>query len=225
MALIICALSAPAQPREFDVLNAIRDLRAQPGAPAKLALARAYYLARQYRLFERTLLELIAADPAAPEPHFLLGRYQDSVLNDFRAAAQSFRAVLAAQPHRAEARYYLGNALEALGQTAEARAEYERSAAFPLSRNGLARLDLAAEKPAEALARNPPDPKLRARILLRLDRPAEAIPALTEAAAQDSTDASVHYQLYRAHTSLGHRAQAAQALETFKRLSAIYGSN
>lgn len=224
-AVMLLIIGTPSlTPQSFDPYEAILRLRAQPGVPAQVALAQAYYLVRQYRLFEKTLAQVIAADPSNPAAHFLLGRYQDSVLNDFPSAETSFRKVLAADPNRREAHYYLGNALEAQGRMDEARTHYLKSQPLPLASNGLARLALAANDPKAALAADPPDPKLRGRILLRLRRFPEAITALRAAAAADSTDASVHYQLYRAHTQLNQQAEAAAALAVFQRLSAIYGS-
>lgn len=224
-AVMLLIIGAPSLfPQSFDPYDAILRLRVQSGVPAQIALAQAYYLVRQYRLFERTLTQVVAAEPSNPTPHFLLGRYQDAVLNDFPAAEASFRKVLARDANHREAHYYLGNALEAQGRADEARDHYLKSQPLPLARNGLARLALAANDPTAALAADPPDPKLRGRILLRLRRFPEAITTLRAAAAADSTDASVHYQLYRAHTQLNQKAEAATALAAFQRLSALYGS-
>lgn len=211
--------------RPADVIPKLR--RAAPGdRNASLALGVAYYMARQYRLFERQMRHLIATAPADPAPYYYLGRYQDADLGDFAAAAASFREVLTRRPAHAKASYYLGHALESQGQTAEARRCFERARqsdpALVLPRDGLARLELAAGDAEAALAHNPGDAALRGRILVRLERWREAEAALREAAQADTTDAAVWFLLHRACQRLGESEKARAALEQYRILSSTY---
>jgi Flp pilus assembly protein TadD len=193
---------------------------------AALALGVAYYMARQYRLFERQMRDLIAKAPDDPAPYYYLGRYQDADLGDFAAAAVSFREVLARRPHHAKARYYLGHALEAQGQAAEARRCFEQARqsdpGLAVARDGLARLELAAGDAEAALAHDPADAGLRGRILVRLERWTEAERALREAAEADTTDASVWFLLQRTYQRLGEADKARAALEHYRILSRTY---
>lgn len=195
-------------------------------ANAALALGVAYYMVRQYRLFEHQMRALIAADPANPAPYYYLGRYQDSDVTDFAAAAASFQEVLKRRPNHAKSHYYLGHALEAQGLMAEARSHFGRARAIDpglaLARDGLARLELAANNSAAALAHNPADLKLRGRILLRLERWAEAAKCLCEAVEADTTDSTLWVLLHRAYRELGEEDKAAEALVRSRLLANTY---
>ncbi|MCC6588336.1 MAG: tetratricopeptide repeat protein [Bryobacterales bacterium] len=231
MVLIIFALAGYAQ--DFDAvlrdkppLEAIPMLRQAKGPQATLALGVAYYMARQYRLFEMTMREAIAAEPQNPAPYYYLGRYQDANLSDFAAAERSFREVLKRNPKHAKAHYYLGHALEAQGHNAEAEAEFRETlkldASLAMARDGLARLRLAAGDAQAALAENPSGAKLRGQILIRLNRWAGAAAELKRAADADTTDASLWYLLSRCHTQLDRPEDAALALERYRLLSKTY---
>ena len=210
--------------RTERAIDLIPKLRAAPpdDRQAALALGVSYYIVRQHRLFERQMRALIAALPEDPAPYYYLGRYQDADLGDFQAAARSFREVLQRRPGHAKALYYLGHALEAQGQTAEARRCYLRAGDLALARDGLARLSLAEGDAALALAHQPEDLKLRGRILMRLERWDEAARALRQAADADTTDSAVWFLLHRAYRRLGHGSDAVEALERYRLLSRTY---
>ena len=154
-----------------DPTTAIRALR-HAGQPKALGVA--YYLERQYLLFRDQMAEAIRRDPADFGPYYYLGRHYDSDVDDAEQASRWFREALQRNPNYARARSHLGNCLERLGRTEEAKAAYEASASLPLSQLGLGRLMLAAGDSAaalsfveKALAVDPRDPaalKLAARI-------------------------------------------------------------
>lgn len=231
MVLIIFALAGHAQDfdallRDKSPLEAIPVLRQSKAPQATLALGVAYFMARQYRLFEKMMREVIAAEPRNPAPHYYLGRYQDANLNDFTAAERSFREVLKRNPKHAKAHYYLGHALEAQGLAQQAEAEFRESLkldpGLAMARDGLARLRLASGDAKAALAENPADAKLRGQILVRLNRWSEAAVELKKAADADTTDASLWYLLNRCYTQLGRPNDAAHSLQQYRLLSQTY---
>ncbi len=211
--------------RPLDLIPKLRSA-ARSDRKAALALGVAYYMARQYRLFERQMRDLITSNPDDAAPYYYLGRYQDADLRDFSAAAASFREVLQRSPQHAKAHYYLGHALEALGQAAEARRCFERARKadpnLALARDGLARLELAAGDAAAALVHQPENPALRGRILVRLRRWKEAEASLRQAADADTTDASIWFLLHRTYQALGHQQAAREAVERYRILSRTY---
>jgi len=213
-----------------DPAFAIRTLR-HAGQPKALGVA--YFLERQYLLFRDQMAEAIRKDSTDFGPYYYLGRHYDSDVDDAEQASRWYREALQRNPNYARARSHLGNCLERLGRTEDAKAAYEASAGLPLSQLGLGRLMLAAGESAaalsfveKALAVDPRDPsalKLSARIYAALNCPGDAARALERAAAAAPRDASTQYQLYRAWQLLGNATKASAALREFERLRAVYG--
>jgi tetratricopeptide (TPR) repeat protein len=231
--------------RTGDTNRAIRLLRAAERGEATAAvekvLAVAYYQARQHRLFEMKMTEASRKDPKDFAPYYYLGRYYDADLNDFEKSGGCFTKAIQANPDHFPSYYYLGYSFEAQQQEARAEEYYQRALAiskraaarFHLPLMGLARLRLAAGKNEEALTfarqavkmggQEAAAHKLCGKVLLAMERPAEAIKDWEAAAALDSSDAAVYYQISQAFLRLGDEQKADTALKQYKRIVAAYG--
>ena len=231
--------------RTGDTNRAIRLLRSAERGEATSAvmkvLAVAYYQARQHKLFEMKMNEASRKDPKDFAPYYYLGRYYDSDLNDFEKAAGCFTKAIQINPDHFPSYYYLGYSFEAQRQEARAEEHYQRAIAiskraaarFHLPLMGLARLRLAAGNNEEALTfarqavklgdRDAAAHKLCGKVLMAMERTAEAVKEWEAAAALDSSDAAVHYQLSQAFLRLGDEQKADTALKQYKRIVAAFG--
>ena len=226
-------------------LDAIRYLRRAESIQANglvlKALGIAYYLARQYRLFQQKMTQASEKDPRDFAPLFFLGRYQDEH-SQFHKSQELFSKALELNPEHYPSHYYLGYAYEAQHETT--LAERHHSAAldgakragksFHLPYLGLARLRAAANEHAvalpyaqQAVAIKPNDAeahKILASVLVALDRTAEAIPEWEAATKLDRSDGQIQYQLSQAYRKLGDEKKADEALAQFKRIMSAYGN-
>lgn len=117
-------------------------------------------------------------------------------LDDLRAAEQSFRKALTLQPETFHAHVGLAQTLDLLGQQEEALRE----------------LDLAAKAVAAAKEKIPQLPLIRACMLLRANKPADALALLQSDQIDDETKKGVQILVLRAHALAGDAARvAAQA--------------
>jgi tetratricopeptide (TPR) repeat protein len=233
--------------REAKNYEAIRELRQaetlDPNPAVLKLLAVCYYAAHQHRLF---LLKIRAAqqkDPADFASYYYLGRYYDSELSDPVRAAEYFRLALARQPDHVRSHYYLGHCYESEKKPDQAEAEYRQAAELAkrqrtgdgLPCQGLARLRLSANQPAEALpfakraveleSRDSAGHRLLARIYSDLGLQPEAAVEWKIASELDPTDASALYRLYRCYESLGEPEKGRAALAQYRRVAALYGTN
>ncbi|HWB99934.1 MAG TPA: tetratricopeptide repeat protein [Bryobacteraceae bacterium] len=222
----------------YDAIRALRRAEALTPTPAvRKVLAVAYYGAHQQRLFARVMRQVLAERPQDFAPYYYLGRYYESDLTDFAQAAALFRQAIERNPTHWRSHYYLGHCLEVQQKWAEAEAEYQqaRSLGDGLAEQGLARLRLAADRPAEALplARKAADlaprdaatHKLLARVYSEIGREKEAAAEWKLATTLDPADVSSLYRLYRAYQSAGDVAQAQAALKQYQKIVARYGTN
>jgi tetratricopeptide (TPR) repeat protein len=233
------------QGQYYDAIRALRRAEAlDPNSFVLKLLAVSYYGAHQHRLF---LLKIRAAQQKQPEdfaPYYYLGRYYDSELTDFSRAAGYFEQALARRPDHVRSHYYLGHCYEAEQKVEHAKAEYRRALELAESQGsndgslpyqGLARLELSANRPAEALGfakrsvelgpRDAAGHKLLAKTYSDLGRDSEATAEWKMAAQLDPTDASALYRLYRGYLSIGEAEKAEQALARYKQIAASYGTN
>jgi Flp pilus assembly protein TadD len=235
------------QLRQGKYYEAIRELRRAEAVDSNVfvlkLLAVSYYGAHQEQLF---LLKMRAAqqkDPADFAPYYYLGRYYDSDVSDFARAAEYFHQALTRRPDHSRSHYYLGHCYEVEQRPAQAEEEY-RKAAESAERNGareslpyqgLARLRLSANHPADALppARQavefgPHDAaahKLLARVYSDLGRNSDAVAEWKISSQLDPTDASALYRLYRGYLALGQAEEARSTLARYRRTMSLYGSN
>ena len=224
---------------------AIRALRRaealEPNPTVLKGLGLAYYLARQYRLFELKMKEASAKDPKDFAPYYFLGRYQDEN-SHFPKAAEYFSKAIELNPNHFPSHYYLGYAYEAQNDLAQAEKQYQLSLelskksgrAFPLAYLGLARLRVAAGDAAgavplaeEAVRLKSNDPavhKFLGSTFLALGRDRDAIREWETTARLDPNDGQVQYQLAQAYRKVGDSQKAEAALARFKRINAAYGN-
>jgi tetratricopeptide (TPR) repeat protein len=244
-ALFWAGYVALAQGQYYDAIRDLRRAEALDPNPFVLkSLAASYYAVHQSRLF---LLKMRAAQQKQLDdfaPYYYLGRYFDSELADFSLAADNFQQALARQPGHFRSHYYLGHCYEAMGKLEQAEAEYrwalesterQGSGTDGLPYQGLARLRLSENRPADALRfakravelapRDAPSHKLLAKAYLDLGRAADAVAEWETSTELDPTDAAPLYRLYRGYLSLGETEKARSALARYKKVAALYGTN
>ena len=237
---------ASAQLRSGEIENAIRTLRQESGSPPdpevlKL-LAVAYYMARQHRLFVRTMMEAQQAAPGDFAPYYYLGRYYDSNVNDFSKAAEFFRQAIQRKPDDFRSHYYLGYCYEAARDRERAEQEYRRAiklsqksgSHFALPYQGISRLRLLDGKPEAAQEfaeqavrhgpRNPESHRLLGKVWTQLGKTDEAAHEWARVVELEPADSATWYLLYRARMALGDSTGATIALAQYRRMSEIYGA-
>lgn len=228
----------------YEAIRAFRRAEAlDPNPYVFKALGVAYYAVHQYKLFLLKMNEALQKQPSDFAPYYYLGRYYDSELTDFAKAATYFREALRRNPDHFRSHYYLGYCYEVEQKIDQAEAEYVRSRELAelqgvkdgLPYQGLARLRLAADRPAEALMlarravelgpRDPAGHRLLARTLGDLGRHAEAASEWKISAALDPTDSQALYRLYRCYLVLGETEKARDTLARYRKIAALYGTN
>jgi tetratricopeptide (TPR) repeat protein len=153
--------------------------------------------------YDGALVEYKKAVEMAPQQagtHYLLGNAYWA-LNMWSAATEQFRAELANDPANCMAQWKLGNTiLEQRGDAREALANVQK--ALDTCPNLMsARVD-------------------RARALVRLDRPAEAVSDLEAAEKADPAEPSTHFLLAHAYRALGKTEEAQTEMKRFSELEA-----
>jgi tetratricopeptide (TPR) repeat protein len=233
------------QGKFYDAIRYLRRAESlDPNVFVLKLLAVSYYAAHQPRLF---LLKIRAAQQKQPDdfaPYYYLGRYFDSDLGDFSQAVDNFKRALARQPDHFHSHYYLGQCYETEGEAERAEVEYrralelaerQRAADIGLPYQGLARLRLSSQRPAEALQfakraaellpRDATSHKLLAKTYLELGQNAESAAEWEITGELDPTDASPQYRLYRIYLASGDAEKARSALARYKQIAASYGTN
>jgi tetratricopeptide (TPR) repeat protein len=228
-----------------DSIGAIRALRAAERLGMDTAyfhqvLGIAYYNVHQFILFQQQMEESIALAPADYKSYYYVGRYFESIRNDFPGALEYFAKATRLNPEHTESSYYRGFCLEVSGRHAEARSAYEaaiksvekRQERFSLPYQGIARL-LAEEAPAEALEFGQKAVELEpnldsnhvvmAKIYERLGRLSEAAEELQTAERLDPTNASPRFVLARIYSKVGKHEAAEAELAIFKKINQVYG--
>jgi tetratricopeptide (TPR) repeat protein len=232
------------QARYYDAIRALRRAEALNPSPSVLkVLALSYSAAHQQRLFLLKMREAQQKQPSDFAPYYYLGRYFETEESDWGRAAEYFERALARRPDHARGHSYLGHCYEEQQKPEQAEAEYRRAMELAdgqhiqdsLPYQGLARLRLAANRAAEAVpfaqraveiaARDAAAHKLLARAYAETGRDAEAAAEWRASSALDPTDASTLYRLYRSYVSLGDGEKARAALEDYRRIAALYGTN
>jgi Flp pilus assembly protein TadD len=217
--------------------EAIRQLEptldaAPPDAAVLYAIGLAYLRAGKAGF--RATLERLAAFPAGrPALHLLQGQ---AFLRDreFEQALEELQAAEKLNPDLPRLYYALGLAHQQLGHNREAIAAFELEArrapqdastlyylALVLEADGKA--DAAEPRVREALkldAQNPEANTLLGKILVKQNKPAEALKLLETAIAQDAGDPEKRYLLARIYQQLGRREDAAREFAAVQKLKA-----
>jgi tetratricopeptide (TPR) repeat protein len=136
--------------------------------------------------------------PHQPGTHYLLGN-DYWALKMWEPAIEQFHLELENDPSNCQARWKMGNIMvEEHAEPEKALAEIDK--ALTLCPNLMqARVD-------------------RARVLLDLDRPAEAVTELDSAEKADPAEPSIHFVLSKAYRALGKTEQAQAELKLFSKL-------
>jgi tetratricopeptide (TPR) repeat protein len=205
------------------------------------ALGLAYYDANQFELFRQQMENVLQLDPKHFPARFHLGRYYESVRNDFDAAIREFDQALAIRPQHAKALYFKGYCLQMLGKLTEARRCFEAAAkaaasvdAFSLPFQAIARLltddepDDAVKWALKAVELEPAEAEnhvVLAQVYRRLARPQSAAKALQESTRLAPDNDSARFMLYQVYRELGNDAAAQAELAVFKELRNAYGDH
>jgi len=204
-------------------------------------LGLAYYAVNQFRLFEQQMERAAELAPDDPAPYFRLGRYFESVHDDFERAVELYDQALARDPDHLRSHYFKGRSLALLRRTQEAERSYrsaiklvrQQDERFSAPYRALAGL-LQNDEPRRALelARQAVElePELAEnRFVLgavheaagRLEKAAEAFRAALEL---DPEDGKTHFRLFRLYQRLDRPQQAQAHRERFEALKAVYGN-
>jgi tetratricopeptide (TPR) repeat protein len=204
------------------------------------ALGLAYYDANQFVLFQQQMQRALKANPAHHAAYFHLGRYHESVRNDFEAAIREFDRALAIAPRNAKSLYFKGYCLEMQRKLIEARRCFEAAAdaagagleRFSLPFRGMARLlnEDEAEKALpwalQAVDVEPGDAEnhlMLGQVYRRLGQTESAVKSLRESTRLAPDNDSARFMLYQAYRELGDEEAARAELAVFKELRKAYG--
>ena len=184
----------------FLTMQRLKDLT-EDSVWARLAAAEAYETREKYELAVIEYRRVLDMEPGRAGIRFRIGRilrYDIQPRRPLEEAIGEFRAELELDPTNASAAYELGEALRVMGDADEAGAYFEQAIEhYP-----------DYEEPRIGLA----------RVLLRSNRPSEAIPHLERATALNPGNEVPHYLMSRAYRELGDERRAQEELQRFQRL-------
>jgi tetratricopeptide (TPR) repeat protein len=229
-----------------DPLGGIQALRSAEllglnTADLHMDLGLGYYTIYQFFLFQQQMEKAIALDPKDFRPRYYLGRYRESVQDDYTGAMKFFDEAVKLNPEDAKSWTHRGLCLKELGQRAEAQAALEtaikleerKAERFSLPYQGMAQLVLE-EDPNQALpfARKAVEmePNLEsnhltmAKIYERMGKLSEAEAELRTSIQLDPTDASARLVCFRVCNRLGEYQAAEDELKEFKEVNRLYGA-
>lgn len=186
----------------------------------------------QLQLSQQAFERVHAIDPNSPLSHELSGEIMESMKNTPGAIAE-YKKALEVAPSDVGAMEHLANAYWTAGEWEQARDSFARIlqtdpnnclAHWKLA-NSLDELNMppvdALKQVDAALAACPSLSQARvekAKILLRLGRPAESVPELLNAEKSVPDEPSIQILLAKAYKALGDSSHAAQADAKFKQL-------
>lgn len=186
------------------------------------------------QLSEEAFGQVQAIAPETPLAHELAGEVMESMQNTAGAVAE-YKQAIAGAPNDAAARQHLAEVYWSTGDWTHAKEQYRlllaREPGRCTARWKLANaMDEAADPAPEvlqeidrALGDCPELPQARAeraRVLLRLGRPAEAIPELKAAEKAAPEEVSLQRLLAQAYRGVGDKANAEAANRRFQQLDA-----
>lgn len=186
----------------------------------------------QLQLSQQAFERVHAIDPNSPLSHELSGEIMESMKNTPGAIAE-YKKALEVAPNDGGAMEHLANAYWNSGEWAEARDSFtailqhdpNNCLAHWKLANSLDELNASSEDALKqvdaALATCPSLAQARvekARILLRLGRPADSLPELLNAEKAAPDEPSIQILLARTYKALGDSAHAAEADAKFKQL-------
>ncbi len=192
-----------------------------------------YLLAKIHmQLSEQALARMNAIDPNSVLAHQLSGEVMES-MNNYDGAVVELKKAVELAPRLPGNHYKLGDAYWNLSQWDSAAEQFQAElqvdsanclAAWKLGNIVLQKNGDAAEALRDldgALARCPKlaDARVdRARALVKLDRGAEAVADLEQAAKANPADPAIHFLLAKVYRSLGRSQDAQTEMQTFTKL-------
>ena len=184
------------QPKESLALFTQAAKRKAPAADDLKIVALDYVLLNDYTSAARYLEQSLQMNPDDVEARYHLGRvrYQQ---NQFDPAIAAFEEVLRRNPGDVKAEDNLGLCLEGKGRGDAALGAYRKAIAMESASS------LQSEQPYLNLG----------KLLTTMNRAAEAVPVLTQAATIAPNSPTVHYELGRAQFSLKRFEPARDQLE------------
>jgi len=212
-------------------------------AAAHVALGLSYASIHQYRLFEKEMLWVMDHAPADPLPYYNLGRYYFLQLDQAERGADYLQKALDRNPEDYRSSYYLGYYHEVTGNQETAKALYAKAstvvrtqkAAFGAPLEGMSRLVLLEDRLPEAIhfaqeAVSTEPGSARARLLLgklwvQSGNFEQGIMELQKAIEWDPTETAPYYQLSRAYSKIGKRAEAEAAQALFLKIRSVYSGD
>jgi tetratricopeptide (TPR) repeat protein len=225
----------------IGTIQALREAehRGMDTAPLHKMLGLAYYTINQFILFEMQMEKASKLDPLDYEPIYSLGRYRESILNDYSGALKFYERATQLKPDHSKSVYYKGHCQEMLDMWAEALGTFQSAIvlveknreSFSLPYQGMARL-LLESKIAQALAFAQKAVELEpnldsnrstlARVYELQGKLAEAEQELQAAVRLSPNKPGNHYVLSRLYRSLGRMEDAQAQLQTFQKFKATY---
>ena len=184
------------------------------------------------KLSEQALTKLNALDPNSVWAHEISGEVMESMKN-YDGALLEYKKALEVAPLQAGTHYHLGNAYWSLNMwdaaTEQFRAELANDPSNCMAQWKLGNIVLEQHgDPAAALAETQKAldacPDLmearvdRARALIKLERPADAIKDLEAAVKADPRESSTHFLLAQAYRALGRTQEAQAEMKVFSQL-------
>ena len=184
------------QPKESLALFTQAAKRKPPAADDLKIAALDYVLLNDYDSAARYLERSLQMNPDDAEARYHLGRvrYQQ---NQFDTAIAAFEEVLRRNPSDVKAENNLGLCLEAKNRVDAALAAYRKAIDMEMASG------VISEQPYLNLS----------KLLITMNRAAEAVPVLEQAARIAPDAATVHYELGRAQFSQEHFESAREQLE------------
>jgi predicted Zn-dependent protease len=194
-------------------------------------LARANFALGKTSDGKAALDKALAISPGDASALYLLAQYQISA-QDLNGAERVLAGLVTRDPRIPDFHQSLGSVyyMEAMPDKAEAeyRTQLQLDADNPqaLSMIGVILLDRGQAKEAmpylaKGLDANPRIAYLQRKMgqaLLESGQPDQAVPHLRQAATLDAQEATAHFLLWKAFTSLDRKPEAAAELETFRKL-------
>lgn len=228
-----------------DSIGAVRSFRrAEKLGFGTLSLHKslgiAYYSLQQYKLFSAQMEKALAINQDDYETYYYLGRYYESVVNNFPLALHYFDRSINSKPNFEKSVYYRGYCYEMLGQRTEALENYEMAAqlaeksaapfSWPSQSLGRLLMDSQPEKAFTlALRAVAIEPELESNYLLlakmyeRKNDLNQSLAELRKAMQLNPTATATRYLIFRLLNRLGKREEAKNELLILQKLKSTYG--
>jgi tetratricopeptide (TPR) repeat protein len=192
-----------------------------------------YLLGKTYlRLSEDALGRINTIDPNSLTAHEVAGEIDESMHN-YDGALAEYKKAVDLGPNEPGTHFHMGNTFWQLGKWESANEEFEAElrndpdncttqwklgnsmlAANLPAKDALPHLEKAIERCPDLMQARVD----RASVLIKLDKPADAVPDLLLAEKDSPAEPSIHFLLSKAYKALGKTDQAREEIETYGKL-------